>query len=104
MNWVVGYVVLAWVIRVAMVPVVLRRQLAPGASLAWLGIVFLHPYIGFALYMMLGEARLGPRRVERHREIIAHYRGATAASLGGPCAGTAASQLVPTYGPIILQA
>jgi cardiolipin synthase len=57
-----------------MFPIVLRRQLAPGASIAWLGIVFLHPYIGLALYMLVGESRLGPRRAELHRQIISASR------------------------------
>ena len=30
------YVAVGWLIRVGMVPVILRRQMAPGASLAWL--------------------------------------------------------------------
>ena len=45
MNWLLVYTAIAWGIRLVMVPVVLRRELAPGASLAWLGVVFLHPYI-----------------------------------------------------------
>ena len=68
------YAVIGWAIRAGMVTVVLRRQFAPGASIAWLGIVFLHPYIGLALYLLVGESRLGPRRTERHRQIIARFR------------------------------
>jgi cardiolipin synthase len=68
------YELVGWGIRVGMVPTVLRRQLTPGASLAWLGIVSLHPYIGLALYLAVGESRLGPRRLSRHQEIVAHFR------------------------------
>lgn len=68
------YAIIGWAIRAGMVTVVLRRQFAPGASLAWLGIVFLHPYIGLVLYLLVGESRLGPRRMERHRQIIAKFR------------------------------
>src|ERR1044072_7759124 len=71
--WFEWYIALAWLIRLGMIPVILRRQLAPGASLAWLGIIFLHPYIGLLLYAILGETRLGPHRVERHREIVAGF-------------------------------
>jgi cardiolipin synthase len=77
MAWFIFYLVYAligWGIRVIMVTVVLRRQFAPGASVAWLGIVFLHPYIGLTLYMLVGESRLGPHRIERHREITARFR------------------------------
>src|SRR5277367_6047457 len=68
------YALVGWLIRAGMVTVVLRRQFAPGASLAWLGIVFLHPYIGLTLYLLVGENRLGPRRAMKHRQIIAHSR------------------------------
>src|SRR5438132_13424422 len=68
------YVAIGWMIRLLMVPVILRRQLAPGASVAWLGIIFLHPYIGYALYMLVGETRLGRGRAQRHRELVATYR------------------------------
>ena len=65
MSWFICYVVIGWCIRVGMIPIILRRQLAPGASLAWLMIVFLHPYIGGILYTLVGESRLGPRRAEQ---------------------------------------
>ncbi len=74
MTWISIYTGIGWLIRIAMIPAILRRQLAPGASVAWLGIIFLHPYIGGFLYMLVGETRLGPRRVERHREMIARFR------------------------------
>jgi cardiolipin synthase len=72
--WLVVYVTIAWSIRVLMVPTLLRRQFAPGAAVAWLGIVFLHPYIGLLLFITLGETRLGAGRVERHRKAVLHYR------------------------------
>jgi cardiolipin synthase len=77
MTWLVFYIcysTVGWLIRLVMVAVVLRRQLAPGASLAWLGIVFLHPYIGGGLYLLVGERRLGPRRAAEHRKIVAQFR------------------------------
>ena len=74
MHWFTVYTSIGWLIRIAMVPIILRRQMAPGASVAWLGIVFLHPYIGVALYLLVGETRLGPNRVERHREMVGRFR------------------------------
>jgi cardiolipin synthase len=74
LSWIFVYQAIGWLICISMIPVVLRRQLAPGASLAWLGIVFLHPYIGLVLYMMVGESRLGPRRAQAHRDIISKFR------------------------------
>jgi cardiolipin synthase len=96
------YALIGWGIRLVMLTVVLRRQLAPGASVAWLGIVFLHPYIGLVLYMLVGESRLGPRRMERHRQIVAQFRD--------PKKHTAreAHQIRPdapaAYQPMVLQA
>jgi hypothetical protein len=61
MSWFIVYAAAGWVIRLGMIPVILARQFPPGTSLAWLCIVFLHPYLGGLLYLLLGENRLGPR-------------------------------------------
>jgi cardiolipin synthase len=98
----VAYVVVGWGIRAGMVTVVLRRQFAPGASVAWLGIVFLHPYIGLALYLLVGESRLGSRRAERHREIVARFRDPERHAGRIPHQTTPVSE--PPYQPMILQA
>jgi cardiolipin synthase A/B len=99
--WAIIYVGFGWFIRAAMVPVVLRRQLAPGASWAWLGIVFLHPYIGIFLYWLVGETRLGPVRAARHRQLVEAHRG------GRSSAGTRtddAAEVPSEYQPMVLQA
>jgi cardiolipin synthase len=72
--WLTAYLAIGWLIRLGMIPIVLRRHFTPGASIAWLGIVFLHPYIGLLLYLLVGETALGPGRLARYREVIAHYR------------------------------
>ena len=56
-----------WVIRLIMLPVVVLRQEKPTTCLAWLGIVFFEPWIGLVLYLLIGENRLGRRRLERRR-------------------------------------
>jgi cardiolipin synthase len=73
MHWFAVYVAIGWIIRAGMIPTVLRRNFAPGASMAWLGIVFLHPYIGLSLYITFGESRLGPGRVRHHQQLLKHY-------------------------------
>lgn len=78
--WLIAYLTVAWIIRVGMVPVMLRRQFTPGASVAWLGIIFLHPYIGLGLYLLVGESRLGPGRIALHRKLEETYRAASFAS------------------------
>jgi len=102
MSWLLLYISIGWAIRAAMVPIVLRRQFAPGASWAWLGIVFLHPYVGATLYLMFGETRLGPQRVERHRQLVQHYRAATSAT--GLQQNTVQQDVPDSYAPMILQA
>src|SRR5256886_6522372 len=74
MKWFELYIAIGWIFRLAMVPVILRRYLVPGASMAWLLIIFLHPYIGYFLYMLIGETRLGPGRAERHRQLVSMFR------------------------------
>ena len=100
MSWVVVYATMGWLIVAAMVPTILRRQFAPGAAMAWLGIVFLHPYIGWLLYMLVGETRLGPHRVERHRELVDHYRCSPVVQAEGH---SAIVDVAPEYSPMVRQ-
>ena len=100
-SWLIIYAGVGWIIRASMVPVILRRQFAPGAAVAWLGIIFLHPYIGWTLYMLVGETRLGPHRVERHRELMVHYRSPAKVVREGL---DEVRQLAPAYEPMVLQA
>lgn len=101
--WLATYIGIGWVCRVLMVPVILRRQFAPGAAVAWLGIIFLHPYIGLALYLTLGETRLGPHRVERHRELVNRFRSAMRDAVGGQ-QDHCSLQLSSDYEPMVRQA
>ncbi len=65
MSWPVVYIVVEWLIRVGMVPVVARQQ-RPSAALAWIAVVFAFPMVGTVLYVLLGTHRLPLRRI-RHR-------------------------------------
>src|SRR5438105_2967634 len=104
-EWFVVYITIAWCIRAVMVPVVLRRGLAPGAALAWLGIVFLHPYIGLTLYMTVGETRLGARRAEHHRDLVRRSRPLRRGnlSINSPRVSSGL-ELHQAYEPMVLQA
>lgn len=97
------YVGIGWVIRLLMVPVILRRQFAPGAAVAWLGIIFLHPYIGVTLYLVLGETRLGPHRAERHRNLVNRFRSIMRQA-AGTCEDHCSLQLPAEYEPMVRQA
>lgn len=59
-----------WLICLVMLPVVVLRKQQPGAALVWLAIIFLAPWTGLVLYLLIGENRLGRRRLEerRHRQ------------------------------------
>jgi len=95
-SWLLIYIAIGWVIRAGMVPVVLRRQFAPGAAIAWLGIVFLHPYIGGTIYLLVGEARLKSRRVDVYQRTVSQIRHR-------PQAATL-PDLEPAYQSMVLQA
>ena len=56
-----------WVIRLTMLPVIVLRKEKPATCLAWLTIVFFEPWIGLGLYLLIGENRLGRRRLARRR-------------------------------------
>src|SRR4051812_37596434 len=99
-DWLLAYIVVAWMIRIAMLPVVLRRQFAPGAAIAWLVLIFLHPYIGLGFYLLIGESPVGRRRAVRHREMVDRLRP------GPPNISDLWTEIAPDspYRPMILQA
>ena len=57
-----------WTIRLIMLPVIVLRKEKPATCLAWLAVVFFEPWIGLALYLLIGENRLGWRRLARRRQ------------------------------------
>ena len=65
--WTEWLAVSEWVIRLTMLPVIVLRKEKPATCLAWLTIVFFEPWIGLGLYLLIGENRLGRRRLARRR-------------------------------------
>lgn len=63
------YIASEWLIRVGMVPVVVRRR-QPSAALAWLAVIFFLPWFGLAVYLLVGTRRLGRRRALRHETAL----------------------------------
>lgn len=53
-------------IRLAMLPLVVRRKKKPELALAWITLIFLAPIPGAISYLLFGEVNLGARRVRRH--------------------------------------
>ena len=71
MEWLFWTQLLAvseWVIRLTMLPVIVLRKEKPATCLAWLAIVFFEPWIGLGLYLLIGENRLGRRRLARRQQ------------------------------------
>jgi len=74
MNWFLFHQFAEWIIRLAMVPVILHRRLRPTTSLAWLAVIFLVPEVGLILYALFGDARLGRKRIRLHQKFIKSSR------------------------------
>ncbi|MEO7000448.1 MAG: cardiolipin synthase [Ktedonobacterales bacterium] len=54
-----------WTIRIVMLIVVPQRR-APAAARAWLILIFLLPWPGLLVYLVLGKPRVAEQRLERH--------------------------------------
>lgn len=67
------YIASEWLIRVVMVPVVLRRK-SSQAALAWLAVIFFLPWVGLFFYLLIGEHRLGTRRLRAHAATVAQLK------------------------------
>ena len=61
------------VIRVGLSVRVINRRRPVGVSLAWLTLVLLVPFAGAALYLLVGENRLGRKRAQRAAAAHAPY-------------------------------
>lgn len=63
MSFLAIYTIAQWLIRIVMVPVLLRRRFSTPVALAWLSVIFAIPELGLVLYILLGGYRLGRRRI-----------------------------------------
>jgi cardiolipin synthase len=61
------YWALQWIIRLTMIPIIMVRKQRPAAAIAWLAIVFFEPVVGLLLYLLIGENRLGRKRIHERR-------------------------------------
>lgn len=71
-TWTVAALIADVILKLVFIGVVLLRQrFSPASTLAWLVIVLAFPAaIGFIAYLLVGEVRLGRRRIQHHREIV----------------------------------
>lgn len=69
-SWIAVAIFLAdWMIRIGLGLRVIMRRRPVGVSLSWLGVIFLVPFIGAIVYLILGENRIGRLRVDRFERI-----------------------------------
>jgi cardiolipin synthase len=58
------------IIRIGLSLRILSRSMSVGVTFAWMIIVLAVPYLGAFLYLLIGENRLGERRIARARTVI----------------------------------
>jgi cardiolipin synthase len=61
-------------IRVVLSVRIIMRRLPVGVALAWLSVVLIFPFAGAAVYLLIGESRLGQGRRQRARALRPAYR------------------------------
>jgi cardiolipin synthase len=71
-NWLaVSLLLVEWAIRIALVlRIIMTRRPVP-VALAWVLVVVWVPILGIIVYLLVGENRLGRRRVRRFEELAA---------------------------------
>jgi cardiolipin synthase len=72
-----------WTIRLVMLAVVPNRR-SPEAAKGWLLLVFVLPWVGLLVYLVIGRPRLPAWRLERRREARAQIRPLLANRLSAP--------------------
>lgn len=65
-----------WSIRILLTPVVITRH-RPAEATAWLLIIIFAPFLGFAVYLLLGGTNLGSRRGRRYGLAAAEFARST---------------------------
>lgn len=89
-GWVAGAIIaLDWMIRIGLSMRVVMRRRPVGVSLAWLAVILVVPFVGAAVYLLVGESRLGTRRARRAIEVGDRARAwvGDLCSRGLACAG-----------------
>lgn len=68
--WTVFFFGLEFIIRLGLAGLMLLRQRGRQSSrAAWIVVILALPLAGIVLYILIGEVRLGARRIRKHREI-----------------------------------
>ncbi|MGE9296685.1 MAG: cardiolipin synthase [Puniceicoccales bacterium] len=72
--WVYVPVIIHWTLTLTFSFRVLMSRRSVGATLAWISVMLLLPFIGVGIFLLLGEMRLGRIRERRIRELIEPYK------------------------------
>lgn len=70
-SWAWTLIAIEWSIRLLLIVVVIMRRRPVSVSLAWIAILVVAPVFGAVVYLLIGENRLGVRRLRRLRELTA---------------------------------
>ena len=68
-TWTLAYYISEWIIRLIM-PVFVIRKRKPSSAMAWLLVIFFQPWVGLALYGLIGRIRLPWRRKLQYAKLI----------------------------------
>lgn len=71
--WAEIFVVLHVVVVTVLMVRVLYHQRNTGVSVAWILMLMAFPLVGAVAYLLIGEPRLGSRRLRRQRELVKFY-------------------------------
>lgn len=63
-------IIFDWTLRIGLALHIIWRRRPVNSSLAWLAIVMLLPIFGVVLYLLIGELRIGEKRVQRLRRLV----------------------------------
>lgn len=88
-----------WGIRLGMIPIIGMRKDNPTTSLAWVAIIFITPWIGLLLYLLLEEHGLSKPRLSRR--IKKHINFHLANSRFRACPHRDDCQVDPEYQPLV---
>lgn len=73
-SWIVLLLtILRWPLRLVLIPIILHRH-RPTEALAWLVILFFEPFIGLAIYLVVGRVPANQKRIKRRREYTQTFR------------------------------
>lgn len=72
-SWSLALYVSEWAIRLVMLFVATRKR-RPSSAVAWLMVIFFQPWVGLAVYLLIGRNRLSYRRARQHKRILHRIR------------------------------